>query len=56
MTYIKTYDIFDADDSMENIDYFITCAKIAKKCGVFDTFGVDEHYFPKINLKVINYL
>ena len=31
--------------------YFKYCARTAKKCGVFDTFGVDDKGFPKINLR-----
>ena len=51
MKYIKTYDIFNIDDKNINIEYFKYCARVAKKCGVFDTFGVDDKGFPKINLR-----
>ena len=48
---IITYDVFDIDDKNINIEYFKYCARAAKKCGVFDTFGVDDKGFPKINLR-----
>ena len=51
MKYIKTCDIFNIDDKNINIEYFKYCARAAKKCGVFDTFGVDDKGFPKINLR-----
>ena len=48
---IITYDVFNIDDKNINIEYFKYCARAAKKCGVFDTFGVDDKGFPKINLR-----
>lgn len=48
---IITCDIFDINDKNINIEYFKYCVRVAKKCGVFDTFGVDDKGFSKINLR-----
>ena len=48
---LLVYDVFNIDDKNINIEYFKYCARVAKKCGVFDTFGVDDKGFLKINLR-----
>ena len=48
---IITCDVFNINDKNINIEYFKYCARMAKKYGVFDTFGVDDKGFPKINLR-----